>query len=51
MFNDPFYPITVLFPNRGSSYFSVFFVINFILFLIFLWQLFLDRIFYEDGKK
>ena len=51
MFNDPFYPITVLLPNRASSYFSVFFLVNFIVFLLFLWQFFLDRTFYEDGKK
>jgi hypothetical protein len=50
-FNDPFYTITVLQPNKVSSYFSVFFVINFVIFLIFLWIIFLDRIYYEDGQK
>lgn len=50
-FNDPFYPITVLNPNKASSYFSVFFVINFVIFLIFFWIMFLDRIYYEDGQK
>ena len=51
MFNDPFYPITILVPNSVSSYLSVFFVINFVIVLLFLWIVFLDRIFYEDGKK
>lgn len=51
MFNDPLYPVTVLYPNKASSYFSVFFVINFVIFLLFLWIVFLDRIFYEDGQK
>ncbi len=51
LFNDPFYPITILAPNPVSSYFSVFFVINFIIFLVFFWIIFLDRIFYEDGQK
>ena len=51
MFNDPLYPVTVLYPNKASSYFSVFFVINFVIFLLFLWIIFLDRIYYEDGKK
>lgn len=51
MFNDPLYPVTILFPNRASSYFSVFFIVNFIIFLLFLWIMFLDRIFYEDGQK
>ena len=46
MFNDPLYPVTVLYPNKASSYFSVFFVINFVIFLLFLWIIFLDRIFY-----
>lgn len=50
-FNDPFYPVTVLQPNRASSYFSVFFIINFTLFLIFTWIVFLDRVYYEDGQK
>jgi hypothetical protein len=50
-FNDPLYPVTILYPNKASSYFSVFFVINFIVFLLFLWILFLDRIYYEDGQK
>jgi hypothetical protein len=50
-FNDPLYPITILEPNKASSYFSVFFVINFVIFLIFLWIIFLDRIYYEDGQK
>lgn len=51
LFNDPFYPITVLQPNKVSSYFSVFFVINFVVFLIALWIIFLDRILFEDGQK
>lgn len=50
-FNDPFYPITVMFPNKASSYFSVFFVINFVIFLMFFWIIFLDRMYYEDGQK
>lgn len=50
-FNDPFYPITILYPNKASSYFSVFFVINFVVFLIFMWIIFLERIYYEDGQK
>lgn len=50
-FNDPFYPITVMYPNKASSYFSVFFVINFVVFLIFFWIIFLDRMYYEDGQK
>jgi hypothetical protein len=50
-FNDPFYPITILYPNKASSYFSVFFVINFLVFLIFVWIVFIDRIAYEDGLK
>ena len=33
MFNDPLYPVTILYPNKASSYFSVFFVVNFIIFL------------------
>lgn len=45
-FNDPFYPITVMYPNKASSYFSVFFVINFVIFLIFFWIIFLDRMYY-----
>ena len=51
MFNDPLYPVTVLYPNKASSYFSVFFVINFIIYLLMLWIIFLDRIYYEDGEK
>lgn len=51
LFNDPFYPVTILKPNPVSSYFSVFFVINFVILLLFLWIVFLDRIFFEDGEK
>ena len=51
LFNDPFYPITILKPNPVSSYFSVFFVINFVILLLFLWIVFLDRIYFEDGEK
>ena len=51
LFNDPFYPITILSPNPVSSYFSVFFVVNFIIFLLFFWIIFLDRIHLEDGEK
>jgi len=51
LFNDPLYPVTVLYPNKASSYFSVFFVINFIVFLLFTWIIFLDRINFEDGQK
>ena len=50
-FNDPVYPATVLTGSKAASYFSVFFVINFIIFLLFFWIYFLDRIFYEDGQK
>ena len=51
LFNDPFYPITILSPNPVSSYFSVFFVVNFIIFLLFFWIIFFDRIHLEDGEK
>lgn len=51
MFNDPFYPITIMAPNPVSSYFSVFFVVNFMIFLLFFWIIFLDRIHLEDGEK
>ena len=50
-FNDPFYPITILSPNPISSYLSVFFVVNFVMFLLFFWIIFLDRIYFEDGEK
>ena len=50
-FNDPFYPLTVLKPNPVSSFFSVFFMIDFVLALFFVWMIFLDRIHYEDGSK
>ena len=51
MFNDPFYPITIMAPNPVSSYFSVFFVVNFMIFVLFFWIIFLDRIHLEDGEK
>ena len=44
MFNDPFYGITILAPNAFSSFLSVFFVVNFAIFIIFLWIIFFDRI-------
>lgn len=50
-FNDPIYPATVLTGNKAASYFSVFFVMTFVVYLIFFWLFFLDRIFYEDGQK
>ena len=51
LFNDPFYPITILQPNPVSSFFSVFFVVDFTIILIFSWIIFLDRIHFEDGQK
>lgn len=51
LFNDPFYPITVLKPNGVSAFFSVLFVANMIAFLMLLWLVFFDRIYFEDGKK
>ena len=48
-FNDPFYALTIQIPNPVSSYFSVFFVVNFIIFLVFFWIILFDRIYYEDG--
>ena len=50
-FNDPFYPITILKPNPASSFFSVFFMVDFVLVLLFSWIIFVDRIHYEDGEK
>lgn len=50
-FNDPIYPATVLTDSRASSYFSVFFMITFTIYLLFYWIFFLDRILYEDGLK
>lgn len=50
-FNDPLYPATVLTGNKAASYFSVFFVMTFVIYLLFFWIFFLDRIFHEDGQK
>lgn len=51
LFNDPLYAVTVLFPNKVSSYFSVLFVTNFIVFLFFTWIIFLERIKLEGVLK
>ena len=51
LFNDPFYQITILNPNPVSAFFSVFFMVDFVLALFFIWIIFLDRIHYEDGQK
>ena len=37
LFNDPFYPITVLQPNNTSNFFSVLFVINMAIALLYFW--------------
>ena len=50
-FNDPIYPVTVLTGNKAASYFSVFFIITFTIYLLFFWIFLLDRILYEDGQK
>lgn len=45
-FNDPFYTITVLYPNKASSFFSALFMMTFIIVLFFSWIVFLDRIYF-----
>jgi len=50
-FNDPLYAVTVLFPNKVSSYFSVLFVTNFIIFLLYTWIIFLEKIKFEGGLR
>jgi hypothetical protein len=50
MFNDPFYPITILKPNGGSAFFSILFVINLVAALFLFWLTTADRILVDDGK-
>lgn len=38
-YNDPFYAITLLIPNKGSIFFSAFFTTNTIIALVFFWLL------------
>lgn len=44
MFNDPFYPITILKPNGGSAFFSIVFVVNLLVCLFLFWISTADRI-------
>ena len=50
MFNDPFYPITILKPNGASAFFSILFVANLICALFLFWLVTADRILFDDGK-
>ena len=50
MFNDPFYPITILKPNGGSAFFSIVFVINLVATLFLFWLVTADRIHLDDGQ-
>ncbi len=50
MFNDPFYPITILKPNGGSAFFSIVFVVNLIVVLFLFWLVAADRIHQDDGQ-
>lgn len=50
MFNDPFYPITILKPNGGSAFFSILFVVNLVAALFLFWLVTADRIHLDDGK-
>lgn len=51
MFNDPFYPITILKPNGGSAFFSILFVVNLVVFILLMWLVTADRISFEDGQR
>lgn len=50
MFNDPFYPITVLKPNGVSAFFSILFIVNLVVMLFVFWIVTADRIHFEDGQ-
>ena len=50
MFNDPFYPITILKPNGASAFFSIVFVINLVAVLFLFWLVTADRIHFDDGQ-
>lgn len=50
MFNDPFYPITVLKPNGASAFFSIIFIVNLVVLLFVFWIVTADRIQFEDGQ-
>jgi hypothetical protein len=51
LFNDPFMAITLLLPNLASSFFSTFWQINFVTFLLLFWIVIFDSIVIDNNQK
>lgn len=51
MFNDPFYALTLLNPNMAGAFFSVLWIVNFLVTLFIFWIVALKRIVEDNANK